>query len=286
MLMYSLNSRDIRRRPKVPSIHLDHLLIPVCDRVASAKLLASLLGVPWAETGVGPFSPVYVNDGLTLDFDQADSAYPVQHYCFRVGEFEFEFDAILGRIRAAGLPYRSAVHGPIDMQVDTAHGGRIVYWNAPDVHQWELLTESYAREPGLRVSHPVTPSQSPRSTRLDSAVPKLASQNIEHSLAFYARLGFSKVSNYPDYGIVQRDGVQIHFWLCADPRIARATGCRINVEGIEALYSRYSAEDVIHPNDPMSTKPWGLREFSILDADGNLVTFAEPPVQEDGRVMP
>jgi catechol 2,3-dioxygenase-like lactoylglutathione lyase family enzyme len=125
-------------------IQLDHLLIPVRDRVASARLLASLLGVPWAEQGVGPFSPVYVNEGLTIDFDQADSAYPVQHYCFRVSDSEF--DAILGRIQAAGIAYRSSVRGPVDMQVDRAHGGRIVYWNAPDVHQWELLTLSYARQ--------------------------------------------------------------------------------------------------------------------------------------------
>jgi hypothetical protein len=26
-----------------------------------------------------------------------------------------------------------------------AHGGRIVYWNEPDGHQWEMLTVSYAR---------------------------------------------------------------------------------------------------------------------------------------------
>jgi catechol 2,3-dioxygenase-like lactoylglutathione lyase family enzyme len=126
-------------------IHLDHVLIPVRDRVASARLLASLLGVPWAESGVGPFSPVYVNDGLTLDFDQADSPYPVQHYCFRVTDAEF--DAILGRIRTAGIEYRSTAHGPMDMKVDTGHGGRIVYWNEPDGHQWELLTVSYARQP-------------------------------------------------------------------------------------------------------------------------------------------
>src|SRR5205809_5041036 len=85
---------------------------------------------------------------LTLDFDQADSAYPIQHYCFRVSEKEFE--AILGRIRAAGIKYRSTVHGPVDMKVDTQHGGRIVYWNEPDVHQWELLTVSYARQPKSR----------------------------------------------------------------------------------------------------------------------------------------
>jgi catechol 2,3-dioxygenase-like lactoylglutathione lyase family enzyme len=127
------------------TLHLDHVTIPSRNQVASAKLLADLLGVPWAETGVGPFSPVYVSDGLTLDFDQTDEPFPILHYCFRVGQREF--DAILGRIKAAGIKYRSAVHGPVDMQIDTQHGGSIVYWNEPDGHQWELLTVSYARQP-------------------------------------------------------------------------------------------------------------------------------------------
>jgi hypothetical protein len=48
------------------SVQLDHLIIPARDRKASAELLATLLGVPWAESGVGPFSPVYLNEGLTL----------------------------------------------------------------------------------------------------------------------------------------------------------------------------------------------------------------------------
>lgn len=127
------------------TLHLDHVTIPSRNKVAAAKLLADLLEVPWAETGVGPFAPVYVSEGLTLDFDQTDEPFPILHYCFRVGQQEF--DAILGRIKAAGIAYRSAVHGPVDMQIDTQHGGRIVYWNEPDGHQWELLTVSYARQP-------------------------------------------------------------------------------------------------------------------------------------------
>lgn len=126
-------------------IALDHLMVPSRDKRAAARLLAELLGVPWSETDVGPFAPVYVNAGLTLDFDEWTGPIPRIHYCFRVSEAAF--DAILGRIRAAGLPYRSAVHGPVDHAVDTAHGGRIVYWNEPDGHQWELLTVSYARPP-------------------------------------------------------------------------------------------------------------------------------------------
>jgi catechol 2,3-dioxygenase-like lactoylglutathione lyase family enzyme len=125
------------------AVHLDHLLVPSRDRVAAAKLLASLLGVAWSEAGVGPFAAVYVNDGLTIDFDDWADPIPLIHYCFRVDQENF--DRILERIRAAGIPYRGAVHGPVDYRVDTEHGGSIVYWNEPDGHQWEMLTASYAR---------------------------------------------------------------------------------------------------------------------------------------------
>jgi catechol 2,3-dioxygenase-like lactoylglutathione lyase family enzyme len=127
------------------AVHLDHLLVPARDRVAAARLLAQLLGVAWAAQGAaGPFSPVYVNDGLTLDFDEWPEPIPKQHYCFRVEDVEF--DAILERIRAAGIAYRSLPHGADDGRVLSAFGGRIVYWGEPDGHVWELLTVSYARE--------------------------------------------------------------------------------------------------------------------------------------------
>jgi catechol 2,3-dioxygenase-like lactoylglutathione lyase family enzyme len=137
---------DERAPPKRESIiiQLDHLMVPCRDRVAAAKLLAELLGVRWSETGIGPFAPVYVNDGLTIDFDEWPEPIPRIHYCFRVTPGEFE--AILGRIKAAGIPFRSNVHGPIDHRIDTSHGGKIVYWNEPDGHQWEMLTVSYARQ--------------------------------------------------------------------------------------------------------------------------------------------
>jgi len=126
------------------AVDLDHLLIPARNKIASAKLLAELLGVSWSETSVGPFSAVFVNDGLTIDFDEWPDPLPLAHYCFRVSEEEF--NRILDRIKANGIPYRSSVHGPIDMKVDTTHGGSIVYWNEPDGHQWEMLTVSYARQ--------------------------------------------------------------------------------------------------------------------------------------------
>ena len=127
------------------TIHLDHTIVPARNKVASARRLAELLGVPWAEHGPGPFAPVYVNDGLTLDFIDTDEDFPIYHFCFRVDDEEF--DAILGRIQAAGIPYRSSVRGPVDRAINTDYGGRMFYWNDPEGHQWELLTVSYARQP-------------------------------------------------------------------------------------------------------------------------------------------
>jgi hypothetical protein len=125
------------------AVELDHFIVPCRDQVASAELLAGLLGVPWAETAMGPFSPVFLNDGLTLDFQQTTESYPVYHFCFRVSDADF--DAILARIQAAGIPYRSVVSGPMDRQISSIMGGRSIYWNEPDGHQWEMLTVSYAR---------------------------------------------------------------------------------------------------------------------------------------------
>ncbi len=127
------------------TVQLDHLMVPARDKLASARLLAELLDVPWSTQGIGPFAPVFVNDGFTIDFDEWSEPFPKIHYCFRVSETEF--DAILGRLRTRGIPFRSNVQGPVDSQVNTQHGGRIVYWNEPDGHYWEMLTQSYARDP-------------------------------------------------------------------------------------------------------------------------------------------
>jgi catechol 2,3-dioxygenase-like lactoylglutathione lyase family enzyme len=128
------------------TVELDHFIVSARDPVGAARRLGELLGVPWAASGLGPFSPVYVNDSLTLDFIADPGPFPVAHYCFRVSEAEFT--SILGRLQAAGIPYRSQVRGPVDRQVSTAFGGRGVYWNDPEGHQWEVLTVSYARAPG------------------------------------------------------------------------------------------------------------------------------------------
>jgi catechol 2,3-dioxygenase-like lactoylglutathione lyase family enzyme len=126
------------------TIELDHTLVPSRHAEASAKQLALLLNVPCARAAAGPFYAVYVNDGLTLDFIDTKDAFEVYHFCFRVDDASF--DAILARLKASNIAYRSNVRGADDRQVNTDYGGRMLYWNEPDGHQWEMLTVSYARQ--------------------------------------------------------------------------------------------------------------------------------------------
>src|SRR4029077_17743336 len=97
----------------------------------------------WGKAAAGPFTAVYVNSGLTLDFVATDEVFPVQHFCFRVSQTEF--DTILARLKTAGIAYRSTVRGPTDYKVDPHYGN--LYWNEPEGHQWEMLRVSYARKP-------------------------------------------------------------------------------------------------------------------------------------------
>jgi catechol 2,3-dioxygenase-like lactoylglutathione lyase family enzyme len=131
------------------AILLDHLIVPSHDPVSSAQFLATILEAPW-ETERGHFTPVYVNETLTLDFAQREH-FDSHHYCFHVNDEEF--DGIFARVRAAGIPYRSTPLGPEDLQLNTRMGGRNFYWNDSDGHIWEVLTVSYARQhPGTPVS--------------------------------------------------------------------------------------------------------------------------------------
>lgn len=125
-------------------IDLDHLIIPSHQKEKSAELISKIFNVPWSKNGNGPFCAVYVNEGLTLDFDEAESEFPMQHYCFRVSEKDF--DDIHNRIKELGIAYRGSPHGENDMNIGRHNGGRLLYWNEPDNHVWEILTVSYARQ--------------------------------------------------------------------------------------------------------------------------------------------
>lgn len=114
------------------------------------------------------------------------------------------------------------------------------------------------------------------STAFIRAIPRLAARDVNRAVEFYeSQLGFSASLHLEDYAILRREGAEIHVGqLDIDPMTNHIT-CRVDVRGIAELHERCSALGIVHPNDKLSMKPWGRLEFSILDLDRNLVTFAE-----------
>ena len=117
-------------------ITLNHTIVPARDKEAAARFFAGIFGLPF-EGASGHFAPVRVNDTLTLLFDQ-ESKFGSHHYAFHVNDGEF--DAILGRVKAAGLRYGSAPWSLEDGKLNDWNGGRSVYFKDPDGHIIELMT--------------------------------------------------------------------------------------------------------------------------------------------------
>jgi len=122
------------------AIQLNHTIVPARDPQASALFLAEILGRE-APGRFGPFWTVALDNGVTLDFLHAAAAVPIGHYAFLVSEAEF--DTIFGRIRARALPYWADPLHNRAFEINRNDGGRGMYWNDPDGHSLEIITQPY-----------------------------------------------------------------------------------------------------------------------------------------------
>ena len=122
------------------SVHLNHTIVWVRDREASATFLADILGLP-APQPFGPFLVVEADNDVTLDFAATDDEISFQHYAFLVSETEF--DEIFSRIGQRGLTYWADPGQRRAGEINTRDGGRGLYFEDPDGHLLEILTRPY-----------------------------------------------------------------------------------------------------------------------------------------------
>lgn len=117
-----------------------------------------------------------------------------------------------------------------------------------------------------------------RQEHLLKGIPVLASLNIKKSVQFYKeKLGFTRVSYLDDhYAVIARDNFVVHFWKCNNKIHPENTSCYVDVKDIDILYEELKSQHVIHPNGKLENKEYGMREFAILDNDGNLIKFGQP----------
>ncbi len=116
----------------------------------------------------------------------------------------------------------------------------------------------------------------------DLAIPTLPSRSITATVAFYRRLGFEGGAHQFDseYAILRRGAVEVHFFTHKELLPAESSaGCYIRVLDVGSLYRSFSSSQLpctgIPRIDPLEDKPWGLREFAVVDPDGNLLRIGQ-----------
>jgi Glyoxalase-like domain len=93
------------------------------------------------------------------------------------------------------------------------------------------------------------------------------------------KLGFQEFgsADFDGYLMLQKDSIQIHFFEFKEIDTKENYGqVYIRTNDIDKLYQALvNNKTSIHPNGHLQTKPWGQKEFAILDPDNNLLTFGQ-----------
>ncbi len=109
--------------------------------------------------------------------------------------------------------------------------------------------------------------------------PKLPMRDKSVTREFYInKLGFQQFGNeYDGYLMIQKDNIQIHFFEFKELEPKENYGqVYIRTDDIDNLYDSMLEQGLsIHPAGDLQIKPWGQKEFSMLDPDNNLLTFGQ-----------
>ena len=122
------------------SIRLNHTIVWCRDKRRSATFLAEMLGRP-APTPFSHFLVVTLDNDVSLDFGEVQGDVASQHYAFLIDERDF--DDVLARIHARGLPHWADPGRTRPGAINRNDGGRGVYFEDPDGHFLEVLTRPY-----------------------------------------------------------------------------------------------------------------------------------------------
>jgi catechol 2,3-dioxygenase-like lactoylglutathione lyase family enzyme len=110
--------------------------------------------------------------------------------------------------------------------------------------------------------------------------PKLPMRDKNATKEFYAnQLGFKEFgsTDFDGYLMMECDRIQIHFFEFKGLEPKENYGqVYIRIDNIDEFYkSLLDKRTNIHPNGKLEIKPWGQKEFSVLDPDHNLLTFGQ-----------
>ncbi len=118
------------------------------------------------------------------------------------------------------------------------------------------------------------PHDLPAEGMLLLAIPALPCADVPAAVAHYRDvLGFHVDYQQETLGVLDRDHVRV--LLAPRGPDGRSAAAYFYVRDADALHAELSARGARAQGPPVS-HPWGLRDFEVLDLDGNSLTFGEP----------
>jgi len=137
----------------------------------------------------------------------------------------------------------------------------------PDAHAlW--FGKSFHVEPTIDQHTP------PGTGQLRQVLPELPLNDVPAGVAYYRDvLGFSINYEQKDLGVMYRDSVTL-LLVQKTPDRHSIGSCYVYIRDADALHAELLAKGAKVQGEPVS-KPWGLRDFSVLDLEGNCITFGQ-----------
>lgn len=122
------------------------------------------------------------------------------------------------------------------------------------------------------------------TTRFKAVTPRLPVEDVEKSLEFYIdQLGFQlgwKWGEPATHANVCRDAISLD--LIAMPVERQGTAMAyIELSGVDAYFSELKERNV--ESSDIGDRPYGMRDFEVVDPSGNRLAFGEPATDQQGN---
>jgi catechol 2,3-dioxygenase-like lactoylglutathione lyase family enzyme len=120
--------------------------------------------------------------------------------------------------------------------------------------------------------------------RLTSLAPQFLVDDLQRSMAYYRRLGFTFGEPWEGfYAIGRLDGLELHLKKAPKHEAARRhrrdgehLDAAAGVDGIEAFYAQCVGNGITILR-PLTATAWGTEDFYIEDPDGHVISFGGHP---------
>ena len=107
------------------------------------------------------------------------------------------------------------------------------------------------------------------------AGPVLPAIDLVRTNQYYRdRLHFQTIF-YGDCLVVKHGLAELHFYETDKREVFRGSVCCLLVSNIEDVYAYFSGKDVMLPEQQLKETVRRMKEFSILDNNGNRIRFVE-----------